>query len=310
MLEQLPRGGPEVGLLVRRLGGHDRDILGRLFLHDVHGIVECDYTDHPVVAVDNGQGKEVVFRKLLGHLFLVGEGAHRDDVGCHQGLDRDILVLCQHQVLGRNQTQDPVETREDVAGVDRLLVDAGLADLLEGLLHRHVRGEGDVLRGHDRACGVLRELQDLVDLAPSVRGDMHEDPAHDVCGHLLDDIRRIIDVQFVQDLLELRIREALDQELLVVGVHLDERVGRQCLGKQAEHDGKLIFRKLVENHSDVRRVHGDQYILYGRVLLVLDQYLQCIFYTYVMLCHDKILPDSVSWTSIIADSGCAELKSA
>ena len=92
---------------------------------------------------------------------------------------------------------------------------------------------------------------------------MLEYPAHDVGGHFLDDVCGIIDIQLVQHLLELGVREALDQELLIVRIHLDERIGRQCLGKQTEHYGKLVLRELVEYRCDVRRVHGDQNVLYG-----------------------------------------------
>ena len=263
MLEQLPRGSAQIGLLVRRLSGHDRDIFRGLFFHDVHGIVECDDTDHSVVTVNDWQGEEVVLGQLLGNLFLVHQGAHGDDVRSHQGFHRHALVLGKHQVLGGNQTEDAVEPGQYVTGVDCFLVHAGLADLVECLAYGHVGRKGHVLGGHDRACGVLGELQDLVDLTAPVRSDVLQNPGNDVRGHFLDDVCGIVYIQFIENLLELGIRETADQDLLIVGFHLDECIGRQCLGEQAEHDRKLILRKLVENRCDVRRVHGDQHVLDG-----------------------------------------------
>ena len=51
-----------------------------------------------------------------------------------------------------------------VAGVDRLLVDACPADAENRFADRHVRPQGDVFGGHDRAGGILGIAQNLVDL--------------------------------------------------------------------------------------------------------------------------------------------------
>ena len=51
-----------------------------------------------------------------------------------------------------------------IAGVDRLLVDARAADAQNRFLDRHIRAQGDIFGGHDRAGGILGIAQNLVDL--------------------------------------------------------------------------------------------------------------------------------------------------
>ena len=83
--------------------------------------------------------------------------------------------MAQHNVSVEDTLKVLVETREDVTGVDGFLVHTRITDLLERIADGHVRRERDVLGGHDGACRVLRELQDLIDLASSVRCDVLQD---------------------------------------------------------------------------------------------------------------------------------------
>ena len=86
----------------------------------------------------------------------------------HDRLDGRVVILAQKQVLDAGQA-DELVAAGDVAGVDRLLVDARAADAQDRFLDRHVRAQGDIFGGHDRAGGILGIAQDLVDLLAHVR---------------------------------------------------------------------------------------------------------------------------------------------
>lgn len=155
-------------MLGREHSGHFFHILGGLVFHDVHGVIERDDTDQPVFRVDDRQGEEVVLAEHLGDLLFVVERADRDDVLLHDRLDGRVVILAQKQVLDAGQA-DELVAAGDVAGVDRLLVDARAADAQDRFLDRHVRAQGDIFGGHDRAGGILGIAQDLVDLLAHVR---------------------------------------------------------------------------------------------------------------------------------------------
>ena len=161
---------------------------------------------------------------------------------------------------------------DDVADVDGLLVRSRPADALQGVLHRHVGLQIHKLRGHDASGGVLGVFQDLVDALAHFRVTVAQDALHHPGGHLLHDIRRVVQVELVQDLLQLRVGEAVNQKLLVIAVQLHENLRRQLLGQQAEHHRHLLVQILAEG-GDVRRLHGQQQIPKLRVAFSAEQLL-------------------------------------
>ena len=191
-------------MLGREHSRHLFHILRRLVLHDVHGVVEGDDTDKTVFRVDHRQCQKVVLREHLCDLLLIVQRAHGNDVVGHDGLDRCIVIFTQKKVLDRHQTDELVPLG-DVAGVDRLFVDARAADAENCFADRHVRAQGNVLGRHDRACGILGVTQDFVDLLAHLGVRLREDSLDDVCRHFLDDIHRVVDVKLVDDLFQLAV---------------------------------------------------------------------------------------------------------
>ena len=195
-----------------------------------------------------------------------------------------VVVVTEQQVLDRNHAdQRPV--LGDVAGVDGLLVDAGAADPGDGLGDGHLGPEGDILRGHDGAGGVLGVAQDLVDGLAHLGVGLAQDAADHGGGHLLDDVHGVVHEELVQDLLQLGIREAPDQQLLGLLVHLHEGVRRQLLGEQTVEQGEAVLLQLVKNGGNVRRVHGDQDLPEGGVFLLRQQLAQGVLHDHGMFCH-------------------------
>ena len=86
----------------------------------------------------------------------------------HDGFNGRVVVFTQKQILDACEANQLMAARH-IAGVDRLLVDARAADAQDRFLDRHVRAQGDIFGGHDRAGGILGIAQDLVDLLAHVR---------------------------------------------------------------------------------------------------------------------------------------------
>ena len=172
----------------------------------------------------------------------------------HDRFDRGRVILAQKQILDRDKA-DQLASAGDIAGVDGLFVDAGTADAEDGFLHRHIRPQGHIFRRHDGAGGVFGVAQDLIDLLAHFRLGLREDTLDDVCRHFLDNIDRVIDVQLVDDLLQLRIREAADQQLLRLRLHFDEGLRGQLLRQQPEQQRQAGFLQPVKDRGDIRGIH-------------------------------------------------------
>ena len=197
-------------------------------------------------------------------------GGDGDDLGLHdvlyfglvggqqQGLHRDHAQ--QHPVLG------------DIAGVHRLLVQTDLSDAGEGLLYGGVGVEVDKLRGHDRAGGVLRVFQQLVDLAAGGRVGVAQDTGDHVGGHVLDDVHGIVQVELVQNFPQLLVAQGVDDLLLILAVlQIGEHVGGHVLGQQPKDHHLLVGLQLVQKFGDVHLVHLVQVGAQGAELLAFYQ---------------------------------------
>ncbi|CAN4032934.1 Helix-turn-helix domain-containing protein, partial [Dysosmobacter welbionis] len=132
----LKHAGLEIRLVARQDGGHLLDILGDLFLQDVHGVVHGDDAHQAVLRVHNGQGQEVVFVQGLGHILLVVQGVGGDHMGIHD-VPHHVVLLRQQNGADGEIPQQVAALVNDVADVDGLLVRAGAADALQGVLHGH-----------------------------------------------------------------------------------------------------------------------------------------------------------------------------
>ena len=275
-------------MLGRQHSGHLFHVLGRLVLHDVHGVVEGDDADEAVFRIHDRKRQKVILGEHLRDLLLIVERVDGDDVLLHDGFDGRLVVLTQKQILDRDQTDQLVSAR-NVAGVNGLLVDAGTADAEDGLLHRHVRPQGNIFRRHDRAGGILGIAENLVDLLAHLRLRLRQDPLHHVGGHFLDDIDGVIDVQLVNDLFQLRVREAADQQLLKLRLHLDERLRRQLLRQQPEQQRQARFVDVLEHGGDVCGVHCVEQIPQRVIPLLIQKLEKGIAQGKFQFCHEPFL---------------------
>ena len=85
--------------------------------------------------------------------------------------------------------------------------------------------------------------------------------------------------------------KAPDQQLLGLGLHLNEGLRRQLLGQEPKEQRQLGFREIVKDRRDVRGVHGDEDIPEGGVLLALSQGGQSLLQRdHRAFCHWYLLP--------------------
>ena len=164
----------------------------------------------------------------------------------------------------------------DIQDVDGLQLAADAADALEGVLHRHVLFQGQELHVHDGAGGVLRVLQNLVNGFSHFRRRLIQDSDHHAGGHLLHDVHGIVQIQLVQHLLQLGVGKAVDEHLLGVGLQLHEHLRRQLLGQQPVQQGHQLPAGLLQQQSDVGRLHGEKEVPQAGILFTSGQLLDLI----------------------------------
>ena len=119
---------------------------------------------------------------------------------------------------------------------------------------------------------------------------MLQDTLHHVRGHFLDDIRRVVHVQLVQNFLQLVVGEATDEKLLCLRLHFHEGLRRLFLWKQTEHKGNLLFVQPVKKSGDIHRIHGREDIPESSILFFLQQLQEGFFHDFKALCHIVIPP--------------------
>ena len=233
MLPGLDDAGLEVGLVGGEDGGHLLDVLGGLLLDDVDGVVNGDYAHQPLLRIHHRQRQEVVFAKSSCGLLLVRMGAYILYVGLHYIAD-NFVFSCQQQVLHGDNPQKLPSAVRNIAGVDGLLLHPRAAYALEGLFHGHAPFQVHILHGHDAPGAVLGVVEHLVYHPSGLAVHVAEYLLHDIGGHLLDHVHRVVQKQLLHHLVQLPVAEAPHQQLLALGLHIGEGVRRQLLWQQPE----------------------------------------------------------------------------
>ncbi len=131
---------------------------------------------------------------------------------------------------------------------------AVLSDPVERVRNLRRLLERDILGRHDSARAVFGILQQLVYVGAHLRVCFGQNTLDHIRRHLLQHIRHIIGVNICQHLLQLVIGKALDQLLLAVLLHFNERVRRIILAQKPEGDQPLLVCKLVKNLRNIDRI--------------------------------------------------------
>jgi len=251
--ERLKNIGLKIGFVGRKHAGHFFDILRRLILQNIHGVVHGDDAHQPILLVHHRQSQKIILVQRLRHLLLIVQRGDGHDVLLHDVRQHGFLAGQQQRADGHEADQVPVFV-DHIADVDGLLVRAGAADAAKGVRHGHVLFQIHELRGHDGPSGILRIFQNFIDALAHLRGRMLQNTFDHVGRHLLHDIHRVVQIQLVQHFPQLRVGKAADQKLLRIGIQLHEHLRRQLLGQQPEYRRHGRLRQLSQQGGNVRRL--------------------------------------------------------
>ena len=197
---------------------------------NVHGVVEGHDTQDMTVLVADRDGNQVVLGHLVRHVFLVLVGRHIDQVAIGQLTQRGVAVGYDQRAQRKHAGQHAARIL-GIDVVDALEVLVELANRLDGVTDRCRGGQGDKLRGHDAAGGIV--------LIPQ-----------QVTNRLL-----LLDAHQAQELLGLLVIELVDQIGGVVRVHHGQH--RRCVGvgQALEHLGhKLVVIELRDGLGGLCRI--------------------------------------------------------
>ena len=170
-----------------------------------------------------------------------------------------------------------------------LLIHPGGADAVDGVPHGHGGPQGHILRGHDGTGGVFRVAQQIVDLLAGVGVCLGKDTLYHIGGHLLHQVHRVVHIELLDDVVQLRVGKAPDQQLLQLRVQLGKGLRRLLLGQQAENFGDADVADLLQDPRHVGRLHGDQHVLDRGILFLLQKRLNGASQGRVAFCHRSFL---------------------
>ena len=137
-------------------------------------MVGLDDAHHAALAIDHGQGVQVVLVEELGEFVLVQvDGAGEDAGFSEHGEAR--LGLGHDQASKRNGATQHAPLVEQVDLGDTLRVAFKVAQGLDGLGHGRVAAQGNEVGGHAARGGVLVKFKKILDLLTFFRFHLFED---------------------------------------------------------------------------------------------------------------------------------------
>ena len=61
----------KISRFTRAHGSHFGNVFSRFIYHNIHGIIECDDTNHSFILIQNRNGKKIVFSEQLCDFFFI-----------------------------------------------------------------------------------------------------------------------------------------------------------------------------------------------------------------------------------------------
>ena len=223
--------GVEVGFLrlVAADTGDLLDILGALFLKDLHRVVVGDDAEQVLEFIDHRQRDEVVFQQHVRRFLLVGGGQHalRADL-THDVAHRRVPGV-EGEIAEPQLADQPalhVDHEDPAQGLGRLLAFPQHLDrLLDRLVRENAAGPG----GHAAARGVVIVFQQRTGQLLVFRAEQAEEAQPRLVAHVLQDVHPVIVGELAEQDLQLGGREGieslLDHRVRQVDDHV-RRLGR------------------------------------------------------------------------------------
>ncbi len=164
-------------------------VLGGFFDQRIQDVIHGDDAQHLLARIDHGNGEQVVATDQLSHFFLVEhgiDGHRRIDLGHLQ--DRLVRQAGDQPAHGDHLLQGLGDRVQHVDGVHGLAGALDFADVLQGAAHGPVGGHADEFGGHQRAGGVRRVAEQLLDGLARIGAEQWDQARAFVLVQLMDDV--------------------------------------------------------------------------------------------------------------------------
>jgi hypothetical protein len=241
-----------VGLIESLHAAHLLHVLGGLFFGDVGDVVGGDDAKEDAARVEDGERNAVVAAHGLDGLVLGLVGPERDEVPVHQRLDRRARVG-QEDLPEAKVVDEHAAGVNDVDDVDGLGVAPVLADVLEGVGHRPVGHEPDVVRVHEATDALGRVSEDGLGGLAVLGAEGGDDLLGARGRELVDEPGPVVGVHALHDTDDILVAE-LENKLFL---HLRGEVGEDLAGvvarEEAETDGPVVGLETGDDVGDVGR---------------------------------------------------------
>ena len=168
-------------------------VFGGLFDQRVEHVVYGDDAKHLLLRVDHRNRQQIVAADQPRHFLLVHQRIHRHrriDLGHVQ--DRLLGQAGDQPAHGHHLLQLLAGRVQHVDRVHRLAGALDLADVLQSLRHGPAGGYRHVLGGHQRAGGVRRVAEQLLDGLAGIGAEQRDQPRAFFFIQLVDDVGRTV----------------------------------------------------------------------------------------------------------------------
>ena len=256
---------------IARADTGDLQVLLVLLGDNVHGVVKGHDTQNVTVLVANGDGDQVVLGHLVRYVFLVIVGRHINQVAIGELAQRGVAIGHDE----RAQRKHAGEHAARVFGidvVDALEVLVELADRLDGVTDRRRGGQGDKLRGHDAAGGVVLVAQQVTNRLLLLNAHQAQQLLGLLVIELVNQVGGVVRIHHGQHRRCVRIGQALEHlgHKLVV-IELRDGLGGLGSIELRKHLRTQARVELLDNVGDVGRVQLAERLVRHRELNVLGR---------------------------------------
>ena len=122
-------------------------------------------------------------------------------------------------------------------------------------LNGHFSAQIDELRRHYAARAVLGIAQYFIDRFSVVLVQVRKYPADNVCRHVFEQVYGIVRKHIVKDFFDFFVGKNSEQKLLLIGVHIRERLSGNRLLNQSESNGEFVIGKIFQQRGNIYRIH-------------------------------------------------------
>ena len=165
---------------------------------------------------------------------------------------------------------------QHIADIDGFAVHPDLPDPGNGLLHRHIFFQIHIFHRHNASGGILRILKQVVNISSCLGICIGKKLFHYIGRHFLQQIRSIIRHQVVDDACRILFRQAGNDKLLALHLHIRKHICRQILGKNPQNFKHVPLVKLLHDRGNIRPIHLRYFLAQRGILLCFKHFLHKI----------------------------------